>query len=98
MIRFWIEKKNLRWLQGICLSLAASLIFTAIAPAYAQASIWTDRRKSLDEMETKRQKTEKPWQYVLSQAIKTEEAEFQLPEDMGRLIDSHWAEGAKGKT
>src|SRR3989338_2707459 len=57
MIRFWVE--NIGFLKTTAVVLAAALLFTIVAPPFAQATIWEERRRAVESMNEKRQKTEK---------------------------------------
>ena len=53
MIGFWSSKLNLPWLKSVAVTLAGALLFTFIAPPFAQANVWEDRRKAVEQMRRK---------------------------------------------
>ena len=55
MIRFWL--KNTDWLKATAITLVASLLFTFVAPPFAQSSIWEERRKAVENINQKKEKT-----------------------------------------
>jgi len=62
MIKYWNEKKHRGILQVIAVALVGSFMFSVIAPPFAQASIWEERRETLKKLRggTGRQGSEVP--------------------------------------
>ncbi|MBI2119309.1 MAG: hypothetical protein HYT97_06760, partial [Elusimicrobia bacterium] len=55
MIKFWTDMKNRSWLESTAIILVGALLFTMVAPPFAEANLWSERRKALEEMEKKKE-------------------------------------------
>ena len=91
MISFWI--KNKLWRKGTASLLAASLLFTIVAPPFAQASIWDERKKSVDNLNRKLE-NEDPG-FFQGRALKAPGINFDskiagidLPKELGAVTES----------
>ncbi|MBI2119911.1 MAG: hypothetical protein HYT97_09860, partial [Elusimicrobia bacterium] len=53
MIQFWIQKYNRRWLALTGWLVALSFIFTTISAPFAQANLWSERKKAAEELKVR---------------------------------------------
>ncbi|MBI2119302.1 MAG: peptidoglycan DD-metalloendopeptidase family protein [Elusimicrobia bacterium] len=95
MIRFWIEKKNRSWLESTALLVLGALLFSIVAPPYAEASIWDERKKAVDVMTEKKEKVAealKKTDKSLEEKERIKElgiaSGIEIPEDLGTVVEA----------
>lgn len=76
--------------QFTALSVVASLLVSSILPSIAEANIWSDRKRAMEEMERQKQKVEAPWSAPEKASAKTGEPEIQLPSEVGTSVETFW--------
>src|SRR5262245_54535558 len=84
-------------IQSISLLLAACLLYSSIAPAYAEANIWEERKKALDHAEIEQKKAEQPWELAGKAELPALDQHkqyrgFEIPQDLGRIVESYTPE------
>src|SRR3989338_8667578 len=55
LIKFWTDMKNRSWLESTAIVLVGALLFSIVAPPFAEANLWSERRNALEEMEKKKE-------------------------------------------
>src|SRR3989338_9068541 len=55
LIKFWTDMKNRSWLESTAIVLVGALLFSIVAPPFAEANLWSERRNDLEEMEKKKE-------------------------------------------
>ncbi len=92
MIGYLADKKRGAFVRSIACLLAASIVYGIAAPPLAEASLWNERRKSLEEMEARKVKSERPWDAVRPAEFSARRPGLEVPKGMGQLVDSHAAQ------
>ena len=79
-------------IKSISLAIVASLLFSIVGPPVAQANIWEDRRKTLEEMKSQKKRSLK----ALKPRRKTHSPlavqGFDLPAELGTVVEA-WGGG-----
>src|SRR3989338_3211649 len=50
MIHFWLRKNNRSWMQLTAAVIVFSFLFTTVSAPFAEASLWSERRKAVEEL------------------------------------------------
>ena len=88
MIRFWSDKSNGGWLRGMGMVLLACLVFSIIAPPLAEANLWDERRKALEEAQKKTESARDALRRPRPGPKTMLAQKFDLPEAYGTVVES----------
>ncbi len=94
MIGLFAERRRRPFAQAIACFLVAVLFYGIVAPPLAEASIWDERKKSLEEMQSRKMKTERPWEAPRVPELEAgapafKAAGLEVPKELGQVVDSY---------
>jgi len=91
MIGFWRRKKNITLLKATSVAIVHSMLFSFVAIPYAEATLWSERRKSVEEYRSKKREMRRPWKYSAPDSLRASSSGIHIPEEIGRTVDTYWA-------
>src|SRR5438477_191471 len=99
MIKFWAARQNLSWLKGTAGFLSAVLLFTFVAPPFAQAGIWEQRQEAaarLRQKEDAERSAFQPARPMPGASTVSEERRlgFTIPRELGAVTEIWEGESA----
>ena len=84
MTEYWTKRKNRQFIQLTGLTLTIAFLFSTLASPFAEASLWKERRRSLQNRASHKRNTKGAFAPLLTPTYLG--TNLPIPEELGTLV------------